>query len=258
MDKLRYNIDKWDEFEIIDFYPDLCMIGEWAEDIREEWESTHPDYIPFELEKFGTTDKYSKASAMPTPLSVAYKILIEGICPDEIRASLSKFVDVMAYLSKDIEQYQRDQQGSLYGVPKKLQSDEAEATKEPGEATLPEELASNELAMELLKKCKEAGLLDENFMPIPREPGKTGTTGWQKKEMAKNIRWLCDIKTLHEWEPFKTFWESPYIDKAKTPDLSKPEFNNKGFLKRKETVDNIFAPYIKQKNKDISKNHDKL
>ena len=90
MDKLRFNIDNWDEFEIIDFYPDLCMIGEWAEDIREEWNSTHPDYIPIELEKFGSIDKWSKASAMPTALSVAYKLLIEGICPDEVRASLTE------------------------------------------------------------------------------------------------------------------------------------------------------------------------
>jgi hypothetical protein len=179
MDKLRFNIDNWDEFEIIDFYPDLCMIGEWAEDIREEWNSTHPDYIPIELEKFGSIDKWSKASAMPTALSVAYKLLIEGICPDEVRASLSKFVDVMGYLHKDIEQYQRDQQGKLYGVPKELQSDEA---------------------LRLLDLCVKEDLLDEHYQP------KAETKPFQLSLIAQ-----CIGKALYNkpsWSIFEALWST--------------------------------------------------
>lgn len=125
---------------------------------------------------------------------------------------------------------------------------EAEATTEPGEATLPEELASNRLAMELLEKCKEAGLLDENYMPIPKTGNRQGTTKWQKREIASYIIWLCGIHARYQWEPFKTFWNDPYLDKVHTPDLSKPESVNKQFLERKKIVDDIFKKYKEEKN----------
>lgn len=197
MDKLRFNIDNWDEFEIIDFYPDLCMIGEWAEDIREEWNSTHPDYIPIELEKFGSIDKWSKASAMPTALSVAYKLLIEGICPDEVRASLSKFVDVMGYLHKDIEQYQRDQQGKLYGVPKELQSDEA---------------------LRLLDLCVKEDLLDEHYQP------KAETKPFQFSLIAQCIG--MKLYNKPSWSIFENLWninnlKGVYIPTNKTEETER-------------------------------------
>lgn len=160
MDKLRYNMDKWDEFEITDFYPDLCNIGEWAEDIREEWKENHPEYIPEEIEKFYSEDDWSKVSATPTPLSVAYKLLIEGAASVEIRSSLSKFVDNMAALQKEIAEYQKDQLGKLYGVPNELQTKKA---------------------IDLLDLCVKADLLDDHYQPT------SDTKPFQLKLIAEYI-----------------------------------------------------------------------
>lgn len=177
MDKLRYNTDNWDEFEIIDFYPDLCMIGEWAEDIREEWKSTHPDYIPFELEKFGTTGRTVKPSAMPTAISVAHQLLFDDNCPDEVKDSLSKFLDVMASLNNEIYEYQKDHQGKLYGVPKELQSDEA---------------------LRLLDLCVKEDLLDDHYQPKP------GTKTFQLSLIAQHIGMALYNKP--SWRIFERLW----------------------------------------------------
>lgn len=170
-------------------------------------------------------------------LKLADKVCLESTGKPQItdEAQITRISNAISWLS---EMYERDS---------------------PGESNLPPELANNPLAMELLEKCKEAGLLDENYMPkLSMTPGKLGTTEWQKKEIASNITWLCDLRPKHKWEPFKTYWRSPYIDKPKTPNLSKPENVNRAFMQRKKVVDEVFAPYVEKKNKEIAQNHSNL
>lgn len=220
MDKLRYNMDKWDEFEITDFYPDLCNIGEWAEEIREEWRENHPEYIPEEIEKFYSEDNWSKVSATPTPLSVAYKLLIEGTASVEIRSSLSKFVDNMAALQKEIAEYQKDQQGKLYGVPNELQTQEA---------------------LYFLDLCVQAELLDNEYQPL------SSTSRWQLKQIAYNISWLCDIHPIYR--PFESLWNRKEIDKVKDP---KDDSQNAGVLQRRQKINDLFDKYLKEKREMIT------
>lgn len=198
MDKLRYNIDNWDEFEIIDFYPDLCMIGEWAEDIREEWKSTHPDYIPFELEKFGITGRTVKPSVMPTAISVAHQLLSNNNCPDEVKDSLSKFLNVMASLNNDIDKYQKDLHGKLYGVPKELQTQEA---------------------LDLLDLCVKADLLDDHYQPAP------GTKRFQLLLIAQGIGSTLKLDPLYT--VFEHLWNIRYLRHQSVPKQSKTELKNK-------------------------------
>lgn len=198
MDKLRYNMDKWDEFEITDFYPDLCNIGEWAEDIREEWKENHPEYIPEEIEKFYSEDDWSKVSATPTPLSVAYKLLIEGAASVEIRSSLSKFVDNMAALQKEITEYKKDQLGKLYGVPNELQTQEA---------------------LDLLDLCVKAGLLDDHYQPAPR------TKRFQLLLIAQGIGSTLKLDPLYT--VFEHLWNIRYLRHQSVPKQSKTELKNK-------------------------------
>jgi hypothetical protein len=197
MDKLRYNMDKWDEFEITDFYPDLCNIGEWAEDIREEWRENHPEYIPEEIEKFYSEDDWREVSAPPTPLSVAYKLLLEGATSLEIRSSLSKFVDNMASLQREIAKYQKDQQGKLYGMPKKLQTKDA---------------------LDLLDLCVKADLLDDHYQP------KSDTKRFQLRLIALGIGTTLKMDPLYTI--FEDLWsirwlKSTYIPKYKQIEINK-------------------------------------
>ena len=126
---------------------------------------------------------------------------------------------------------------------------EAEATTEPDKTntyTIPNEIANSDLAMELLKKCQEAELLDENYQP------KQGTTNWQQKEIASIIMWLCDIYTTPKWMPFEILWNRRNIDKVK-------EGTSSAFNKRKKKIYEIFETYIAEKNNAIKgNNHIKL
>ena len=128
---------------------------------------------------------------------------------------------------------------------------EAKATIEPDKTNaypIPEEIANSERAMELLKKCQEAELLDENYQP------KDGITRWQLKEIASNILWLCDIKTTPKWMPFERLWNRQNIDKVKDGNG-----NNRAFAKRKQQIDEIFDPYIRAKHETIrGNNHVKI
>lgn len=128
---------------------------------------------------------------------------------------------------------------------------EAEATIEPDKTNaypIPEEIANSKLAMELLKKCQEAELLDENYQP------KHGITRWQLKEIASNILWLCDIKTTPKWMPFERLWNKRNINTAK-----EGIGENTAYLDRKEKVDKVFETYSHNKNKTIQgDNHMKL
>ena len=149
-------------------------------------------------------------------------------------AQIVRISNAISWLS---EMYEKDSPG------------EAEATTEPDKTntyTIPNEIANSDLAMELLKKCQEAELLDENYQP------KQGTTNWQQKEIASIIMWLCDIYTTPKWMPFEILWNRRNIDKVK-------EGTSSAFNKRKKKIYEIFETYKEEKNNAIKgNNHIKL
>lgn len=169
-------------------------------------------------------------------LKLADKVCLESTGKPQItdEAQITRISNAISWLS---EMYERDSPG------------EAEATTEPDKTntyTIPNEIANSDLAMELLKKCQEAELLDENYQP------KQGTTNWQQKEIASIIMWLCDIYTTPKWMPFEILWNRRNIDKVK-------EGTSSAFIKRKKKIYEIFETYIAEKNNAIKgNNHIKL
>ncbi len=104
---------------------------------------------------------------------------------------------------------------------------------------IPAEIANSPLAMELLNKCKDAGLLDENYQPTP------GTTGWQQKEIADHIGKFCNFKS--RWHTFGILWDKSGIDKYKSG-----KGVRKDYIERQEIIDKLFKPYAERSKSHIS------
>lgn len=116
----------------------------------------------------------------------------------------------------------------------------------PGEAVLPDEIANNPLAIKILDKFKEAGLLDSNYQPI------NGTTLPQLSDIAYNISDFCGFETFYG--TFEKLWGKKNLRTHKDKGSDK----NQKYLKRKKIVEDILLPFAKEykeKAKEKTKKH---
>ena len=183
---------------IVESFPDIIHIGDWAEEIEAHWEVSKDDYTPIELSKVYVTDKYYKASQMPNMISVAQKLLTIENAPKEVTNSLSKFVAIMTVLKANIENYQRKQQGKLFYVPKELQSDEA---------------------LRLLDLCVKENLLDDHYQP------KTETKRFQLLLIAQGIGTTLKLDPLYT--VFEDLWKVSSLRHQSIPKQSKTDLKDK-------------------------------
>ncbi len=103
---------------------------------------------------------------------------------------------------------------------------------------LPKYIAESKLALELLDKCKEAGLLDDDYQLLE------DTSAWQRKQIASYISWLCDFP--YKYRVFEDFWGVRNIDKVKDGNGDNPEYR-----KRMQIIEEIFENYQKAKNESV-------
>ena len=174
-------------------------------------------------------------------LWMADKACVESTGKPQItdEAEIARISNAIGWLNESIE-------GNTPGETK------ATDHKHQEHIVIPDEIANSPLAMELLNKCKGAGLLDENYQPIPSKNGKQGTTRFQLKEIASTIMWLCDIETTPKWKPFETLWAIRNLNTAKEGNGT-----NRAFQERKERIKKIFQPYTSSKNKEIKEESQK-
>lgn len=166
-------------------------------------------------------------------LELADKVCLESTGKPQItdEAQITRISNAISWLS---EEYEKDSHGK------------AEICKEPGEAVLPDEIANNPLAINMLEKFKEAGLLDSNYQPI------NGTTLPQLSDIAYNISDFCGFDTYYG--TFEKLWGKKNLRTHKDKGSDK----NQKYLNRKKIVKDILLPFAqeyKEKDKEKTKKH---
>lgn len=115
---------------------------------------------------------------------------------------------------------------------KATQSNEVKDSKSQNTVIIPEDIANNETAMEILNKFKDAGLLDENFQ---KKEGK-----WpQLKVIAQQISIICDFDS--QYQIFEKFWNYSLHN------ITDKRSNNQKYNNRLQLVWDILEPYLKRK-----------
>ncbi len=166
--QLTYWVELGGEFYLPSFDADLNKFGDWAKEVRKFIVQGDCNALMERIVSFPKQD-----------LLLQYLEDHRDPLPKEIFSSLSDYAATISALKDDVKEFKAESKGEL--------------------CNLVDGLAFKEAA-DLLQRCVEAGLLTEEYQPMP------STTSGQLKLIAFAVSTILEFKVRKRWAYFEEQW----------------------------------------------------